>query len=141
MIKTVTLLLKQFKDRFGDYPKLALIYDGKECYNVGVKALLEKHGLKYFFTNSDKKAAVVECFNRTLKTAMWKYFYTKGTYNWTNALDQFVSNYNGTRYSTILMRPKYVSEKNEVDVRTTLFGHRLVESTTKIQGRRYCAHQ
>ena len=36
------MLLKQFKDRFGDYPKLAQFDDGKEIYNVGVKALLEK---------------------------------------------------------------------------------------------------
>ena len=30
MTKTVTILLKQFKDRFGDYPKLAQFDDGKE---------------------------------------------------------------------------------------------------------------
>ena len=52
-----------------------------------------RYGIKYFSTNSYKKAAVVERFNRTLKTAMWKYFYAKGIYNWTNALDQLVSNY------------------------------------------------
>ena len=44
-------------------------------YNVYVKTLLEKHDIKYFSTNSDKKAAVVERFNRTLKTIMRKYFY------------------------------------------------------------------
>ena len=81
MTKAVTELLRQFKDRFGDYPKLAQFDDGKEFYNVGVKTLLEEHNIKYFSTNSDKKAAVVERFNRTLKTAMWKYFYSKGTYN------------------------------------------------------------
>ena len=59
---------------------------------------------------------------------MWKYFYAKGTYNWTNALDQLVSNYNGTKHSTILMKPKDVSEKNESQVWTTLFGHRFAES-------------
>ena len=90
MAKAVTMLLKQCKDRFGDYPKLAQFNDGKEFYNVVVKAFLEKHGVKYF--------------------------YAKGTYNWTNALDLLVSNYNGTKHSTILMKPKYVSEKNESQV-------------------------
>ena len=75
MTKAVTLL-------FGGYLKLAQFDDGKEFYNVGVKALLEKHGTKYFSSNSDKKAAIVERFNRTLKTAMWKYFYSKGTHKW-----------------------------------------------------------
>ena len=46
-----------------------------EFYNVYIKTLLEKHDIKYFSTNSDKKAAVVERFNRTLKTVMRKYFY------------------------------------------------------------------
>ena len=37
MTKEVTLLLKQFKDRFVDYTKLAQFEHGKEFYNVGVK--------------------------------------------------------------------------------------------------------
>ena len=82
MTKAVTELLSQFKEKLGDYPKLAQFDDGKEFYNFGVKSLLEKHDIKYFSTNSDKKAGVVERFNRTPKTAMWKYFYSKGTYKW-----------------------------------------------------------
>ena len=34
MTKAVTALLKQFKNRFGDYPKLAQFDDGKEFYNM-----------------------------------------------------------------------------------------------------------
>ena len=49
MSKAVTEL-RQFKDRFGEYPK----FDG------GVKTLLDKCNIKYFFTLTDKKAAVVE---------------------------------------------------------------------------------
>ena len=37
MTKAVAELLRQFKYRFGDYPKLAQFDDGKEFYNVGVK--------------------------------------------------------------------------------------------------------
>ena len=95
---------------------------------VSVKTLLEKHDIKYFSTNSDKKAAVVERFNRTLKTAMWKYFYSKGTYKWIDILDQLVYNYNNTKHSTILMKPKDVNKKNEDEVWTTLYGHLYAES-------------
>ena len=38
MTKDVTELLKQFKERFGGYPKLAQFDDGKEFYNVGAGA-------------------------------------------------------------------------------------------------------
>ena len=126
MTKAVTKLLEQFKDRFG-YPKLAQFDDGLEFHNVGVKTLLDKHGIKYFSTNSDKKAAVVERFNRTLKTAMWKYFYEKGTYKWVDVLDGLVQNYNNTKHYTILMKPREVTKNNEAEVWTTLFGHRLGE--------------
>ena len=119
MTKAVTLFLKQFKDRFDVYPKLAQFDDGKEFYNVGVKKLLGKHEIKYFSTNSDKKAAVVERFNRTLKTAMWKYFCSKSTYKWIDILDQLVANYNSTKHSTILMKPMDVNNKNESQVCTT----------------------
>ena len=129
MTKAVGSLLKQFKDRFdGRYPKVAQFDDGKEFYNVGVKTLLEKHEIGYFSPKSDKKAAVVERFNRTLKTAMWKYFYSKGTYKWIDVLDQLVYNYNNTKHSTILMKPKDVNKKNEDEVWTTLYGHLYAES-------------
>ena len=58
---------------------------------------MEKHGVEYFSTNSDKKAAVVERFN--------KYFYSKGTYNWIDVVDELVDNYNNTKHSTILIKP------------------------------------
>ena len=55
MTKAVTLIFKQFKERFGDYRELAQFDDGKEFYNVRIKALWEKHGVKYFSTHSDKR--------------------------------------------------------------------------------------
>ena len=61
-----------------------------------------------------------ERFNRTLKTAKWKNFYAKGTYNWINVIDQLVRHYNDTRHSTILMKSKDVSSKNEAEIWTTL---------------------
>ena len=69
----------------------------------------------------------MERFNRTLKTAMWKYFYSKGTYKCIDVLDQLVYNYNNTKHSTILMKPKDTNKKNEDEVRNTLFGHRYSE--------------
>ena len=128
MTKAVTEILKQFKDRFDDQLEVAQFDDGNEFYNVGVKTLLKKHEIKYFSTKSDKKAAIVERFNRTYETNMWKYFYIKGTYKWIDVLDQLVYNYNNTKHSTILTKPKDVNKKNEDQVWTTLCGHVNAES-------------
>ena len=87
MTKAVNLLLDNFKTRFGKYPNVTQFDEGKEFYNVGVRDFLKSHNVDYFSTHSDKKAAIVERFNRTLRTMMWKYFYSKGTYNWIDVLD------------------------------------------------------
>ena len=76
-------ILKQFKDRFDDYPKLTQFDDGKEFYNDGVKTLLEKHGINYFSIRTliRKRQFWSGSCNSTLQTAMWKYYYNKGTYS------------------------------------------------------------
>ena len=71
MTKAVDLLLENFKRRFGKYPSVVQFDKGKEFYNVGVRNLLKSHDVDYFSTQPDKKAAIVERFNRTLKTMMW----------------------------------------------------------------------
>ena len=113
MTEAVKGLLKNFKERFGKYPDVVQFDEGKEFYNVGVRGLLKSHNVNYFSTKSEKKAAIVERFNRTLKTAMWKYFYSKGTYDWVSVLDGLVGNYNNTKHTTIHMKPKDVDRKRK----------------------------
>ena len=122
MTEAVSNLLEEFKVGFGKYPNVVQFDDGKEFYNVGVKRLLEGKGVRYFSTKSDKKAAVVERFNRTLKTMMWKYFYKNKTYNWLDVLDKLTDNYNNTKHRSIGMKPIEVNEENEFEVWKKLFG-------------------
>ena len=91
MTKAVDLL-ESFKRRFGKYPNIVQFDEGKEFYNFGVRNFLKSHDVNYFSTQSDKKAAIVERFNRILKTMMCKFFYAKGTYNWVDALDELTKN-------------------------------------------------
>ena len=125
MTKAVEILLENFKKRFGKYPNVVQFDEGKEFYNVAVRELLKSHNVDYFSTQSDKKAAIVERFNRTLKTMMWKYFYSKGTNNWINVLDELAKNYNNTKHGSIHMKPKDVNKTNENMVWITLYGSPL----------------
>ena len=122
MTEAVLNLLEDFKIGFGKYPNVVQFDDGKEFYNVGVRRLLEGKKIKYFSTKSDKKAAVVERFNRTLKTMMWKYFFKNQKYTWLNVLDKLVENYNNTKHRSIGMKPIEVNEDNEFEVWKKLFG-------------------
>ena len=127
MTRAVDLLLKKFKERFGKYPNSVQFDEGKEFYNVDVRNLLKSHDVNYFSTRSDKKAAAVERFNRTLKGMMWKYFYSKGTYAWIDVLDELVENYNGTKHGSTLMKPSDVNSSNKDVVWITLYGSALGE--------------
>ncbi len=123
MTKAVGDLLEEFKERFGKYPNVAQFDEGKEFYNVGVRDLLTKNNIEYFSTNSERKAAIVERFNRTLKTSMWKYFYSKGTYTWVDILDDLTDNYNHSKHRTIMMKPADVNKSNKDRVWITLYGY------------------
>ena len=127
MTNAIKSLLNEFKERFDNYPKTVQFDEGKEFYNVGVKNLLKERGIHYFSTKSNRKAAIVERFNRTLKTAMWKYFYNEKTHNWTTVLNDLVYNYNHTKHSSTLMKPANVNVRNKDQVWTTLYGYGLGE--------------
>ena len=97
--------------------------EGKEFYNVGVKKLLrDAYNVKYFSTHTGKKAAIVERFNRSLKTMMWKLFNVKETHEWLNELNSLVSNYNNTKHRGIAMKPADVNESNKSEIWIRLFG-------------------
>ncbi|CAB3999586.1 integrase core domain-containing [Paramuricea clavata] len=125
MKDAVSNILEQFNNRFGKYPKFAQFDQGTEFYNKDVKSLLNKHNIEFFSTYSDKKAAVVERFNRTLKALMWKYFYSASTYKWLDVLQDLTDNYNSSVNRSIKTTPDSVNESNWTEVWKTLFSHNL----------------
>ena len=116
MTKAVDNLLEQFKTRSGKYPNVTQFDEGKEFHNVGVKTFLESKDVTYFSSYGPKKAAVVERFNRTLKTKMWKYFCAEKTHTWVNVLNDFVLNYNTSKNRSIQMKPVDANKTNEHQV-------------------------
>ena len=99
-------ILDEFKDRFDDDPDLVQFDEGPEFLNPEVKRLLADREIHYFstlvrgtgyhlrnkankkgerpylfgtYTLFQRKAAIVERLNRTLKGMMWKYFLQNDT--------------------------------------------------------------
>ena len=50
---------------------------GTEFHNRNFQSFLKEKNIHFFTTNSELKASVVERFNHTLRTCMWKYFTAK----------------------------------------------------------------
>ena len=60
---------------------------GLEFLNISVMRLLKEHGVHHFsIHNEETKASIVERFNRTLKTRMWRYFTKYQTVRYIDAL-------------------------------------------------------
>ena len=76
--------------------------------NKSASSLLKEHGVHHFSNhNEETKASIVETFNRTLKTRMWRYFTKYQTVRYIDALQDFVQSYNETYHRSMGMAPSY----------------------------------
>jgi len=68
--------------------------------------MLRRHGIHFYTSeNKDLKASVVERFNRTFKTKMYRYFTYANTRRYVVVLDDLVRSYNNTYHRSIGMAP------------------------------------
>lgn len=102
-------------------PKNLQTDEGKEFYNTNVQQLIKKHDINHYSTYSPMKASVVERFNRTLKSNMWKLFSLNGHYKWIDALSLLVAEYNARKHRTINMRPVDVTPTIAKKLLTTIY--------------------
>lgn len=104
--KTGIEVTNAFKTIFKEtIPEKIQFDEGKEFYNRHLKKLLADNDVEYFSTQSDKKSSVIERFNKSLKSRMWKYFTANETYKYIDILDDLVKGYNNSKHSSIEMKP------------------------------------
>jgi len=89
---------------------------GTEFLNKDFQRFLKQNDIVYFNTKSELKASVVERFNRSIKTRMWRYFTENNTYRYIDVLPKLLIAYNTSRHRTIGMAPNEVTKKNEVEI-------------------------
>ena len=96
---------------------------GKEFLNAPLQQLLKQKKINFFTSNSDQKAAIVERFNRTLKTRIWRYFTDKETRRYADVLPQIMKSYNNTKHRTIGTAPSQVTANNEQHIWRRMYRH------------------
>ena len=100
---------------------------GTECLNRPLQKLLKEHGVNHFAThNEETKASIVESFNRTLNTRMWRYFTKNQSVRYVDVLQAFKRSYNDTYRRSIGMAPSEVNSTNQETVWQRLYGHESV---------------
>ena len=95
---------------------------GKEFVNSKFQGFLKRHDIHFFTSqNDDVKCPVIERFNRTIKTRMWRYFTAHGTFKWIDIINDIVYAYNNTEHRSIKEKPTNVSSLNENLIRGRLY--------------------
>ena len=96
---------------------------GTKFLNRNFQSLLKVNSIHFFTTNSELKVGVVERFNRTLKTSMWKYFTAKNNRVYIDILQDIVRGYNNSYHRSIGQASASVSLLNVGQVRRKLYGN------------------
>ena len=96
---------------------------GTEFTNRVFQKFLKEHDVHFFTTyNEETKPSIVERFNRTLKTKMWKYFTHRETLTYVDVLPDIVESYNHAVHRTIGIPPAEVTWANQTMVSKRLYG-------------------
>jgi hypothetical protein len=83
---------------------------GTEFVNTTVQQYLKLQGVDFHTThNPNIKENVIERFNRTVKTKMYKYFSRNNTYRYLDVINNLLASYNNTVHSSIAVAPGKVS--------------------------------
>ena len=109
---------------FQQSPEIKLVQSdqGKEFLNQDVYKFLQSKGATLFYTNSGMKASIVERFNRTLKTYMFRYFTANHTLRYIDILQDLVNAYNNRVHRSLGVAPVNVTSANERVIRKKLYG-------------------
>jgi Integrase core domain len=102
-------------------PKNLQTDKGREFYNAEFHRLMEKHGVNHYSTQSNLKASIIERFNRTLKSYMWKQFSLQGTYRWVDGLQSLIDRYNNSVHRSTGFKPSTVTKADEFKIMRRLF--------------------
>ena len=109
----VATALKEVFDS-GRVPRRLNTDQGTEFKNKSVKKILDEFGVHHFTTaNDDIKASIVERFNRTIMTKMYRFFTKNNTRRYRDVLEDLTSGYNDTPHSALGIAPAQVNLKNQ----------------------------
>lgn len=114
--KEVAGVTRKLLENLDQPPRYWQADDGSEFYNKDVKKVLAEFGVKLYSSFSHLKASIIERFNRTLKTKMWREFTLQGNYRWYDVVDRLIDEYNKKVHRTTGLPPIAVNKRNEKKV-------------------------
>lgn len=129
--KEVAQALSDILKSSGVTPKRLQTDQGREFYNKEVQQLLAQNNIELFSVFSEKKAAIVERFQRTLQEKLYRVFTYQGNYQWVDVLPKLTDAYNHSYHRTIQTQPAQVSKENETKIWFSQYAN--VEKNPKVK--------
>ena len=118
-IEVTAAFKKLFKEKI---PERIWVDNGKEFYNQHMKKLLGEENVILYSTHNELKSCVVERWNRTIKTDMWKYFTANYTRKYIDILPALVEKYNNSYHRSIKCTPiEAMKRENTANVFKALY--------------------
>ena len=115
--ETVLNAVKDIIETSGREPDNIQSDEGTEFTQTALKRYLSSRGINIYSTYSEMKASVVERFNRTLKTKMWRYFTHANTYKYVDVLQRLLTAYNASPHRSLGgVRPVDVTEDVQLEI-------------------------
>jgi len=114
--KTGTEVAKAFEDIMKTSkrkPKKLWVDQGSEFYNQLFKKMLKDNDIDMYSTYNEGKAVVIENFNRTLKSRLFKAFTVNGNQKWVDIIQNIVYDYNNKIHSVIGISPSEATNDPE----------------------------
>ena len=100
-------IIKKYKRK----PEYLWVDKGSEFYNKTFKEWLLQNDIELYSTFNAGKAVIIERFNKTLKSKMYKQFTIQNNTIWYNIVDKLVDEYNETKHGSIRLTPVEASKK------------------------------
>ena len=122
--KNSASMVKAFRHAFRNgHPQILYTDKGTEFLNRPLQDYFKKIQTIHYTSRptSKVKAAVVERFNRTVKSRMFRYFTSRGHRKYLDILPELMKNYNNSFHRSIGMAPNNVNLENRQLVYNKLF--------------------
>ena len=115
----------------GRVPRHARSDRGTEFMGAPFQKLLKERNVNFFTADNYTKAAIVERFNRTLRSRLWKFFEATNTKHYLDVLPAIVRSYNSRVHRTTGMPPADVTPYNAHKVWNRMYGHLVNQKKRK----------
>lgn len=116
---------KAFKSVIVDnnvFPKDLLTDKGKEFYNSFFKDMLAEYKINHYSSNNQEiKASMVERFQRTLKSKIFRYITHSNSNRYCDILQDIILSYNNSTHRAHNMKPNDVDYNNQEEVWQRLY--------------------